>query len=129
MTLSTVSDYTAQARSQLQDLVAPYRYDDASLLTALNICWLEIARLRPDMVLNARYNDSSLASDQTQNLDALVFTGVNPSDVVPLPVQFRMPVLYFMIGFVQLKDNEDTQDTRAAALLNKFVSQLLTVAA
>jgi len=54
---------------------------------------------------------------------------VNPSDVVPLPVQFRMPVLYFMIGFVQLKDNEDTQDTRAAALLNKFVSQLLTVAA
>ena len=127
MALVLASDYITQARTLLQDLVQPYRYPDTTLLEALNNCWLEVTRLRPDIVLNARYSASSKASDQTINLDGLVFIGATTGATVPMPVQYQMPVVYYMIGFAQLQDNEDVQDSRASSLLSKFVAQLLTV--
>ena len=36
-TLDTVEDYITDARTLLLDTIAPYRYDDASLLVALNV--------------------------------------------------------------------------------------------
>ena len=47
-TLDTVQDYITDARVLLQDLISPYRYDDPSLLTALNVALLEARRLRAD---------------------------------------------------------------------------------
>jgi len=129
MALVLASDYITQARTLLQDLVQPYRYPDATLLEALNNCWLEVTRVRPDIVLNARYSTSSKASDQTVNLDGLVFIGANMGATVPMPVQYQMSVVYYMIGFAQLQDNEDVQDSRAASLLTKFTAQLLGVQA
>ena len=58
MALVLASDYITQARTLLQDLVQPYRYPDVTLLEALNNCWLEVTRVRPDIVLNARYSTS-----------------------------------------------------------------------
>ena len=45
----TVTDYIEDARTLLLDTVAPYRYDDPSLLVALNAALLEGRRLRPDL--------------------------------------------------------------------------------
>jgi hypothetical protein len=131
MALLIVSDYIGQARTLLQDTVQPYRYPDTSLVLAINNCWQEIARLRPDILINARYSASSGASGQTTTLDALVptFSATNEGAAVPIPTQYAMSVLYYMVGFAQLTDNEDTQDARATALINKFVSQLITVMA
>jgi hypothetical protein len=41
--------------------------------------------------------------------------------------QYRTPFLFFMVGFAQLRDEEDTQDARSAAFIGKFTQQLMTI--
>lgn len=127
--LQTVQDYVTQSRILLQDMVVPYRYDDESLVTALNMAFYELARLRPDVVL--RMNKTQRITFDVNNGDLNVpnFTTTFILDVVPLSAQFRMPVLYFICGYAQLRDTEDTQDNRAAAFMAKFVAQLTTAQA
>lgn len=129
MALITVKDYACRARGLLQDLVAPYRYPDATLIAGLNLAMGEIARVRPDMIVAERYSGGAPSSIQTASFDELVFDSNSPSDVVPVPAQNRMALVLFIVGYAQLHDNEDVEDARAAALLNKFIAQLLTVTA
>ena len=42
LNLESVSDYVQDARTLLLDRIAPYRYDDISLLVALNIALLDV---------------------------------------------------------------------------------------
>jgi len=107
--LDTVADYIHQARVLLQDTVETYRYSDAEILAALNFGLTEARRLRPDMFIG--------------RLDAVPFY-TDDADAVDFDVQYRMALLYYIIGNVQLRDDEDTTDARAAALLTKFVAQL-----
>lgn len=129
MAISTVRDYVCRARGLLQDLVAPYRYSDDTLMVGLSLAMGEISRVRPDIIVADRYDVGTNETDQTVPFSELVFDPTVPSDTVPVPPQYRMALLTFIVGFAQLHDNEDVEDARAAALLNKFVSQLLAVAA
>lgn len=113
-TLDTVQKLVTESRVLLQDTVTPYRYADNELIQALNIAVLEARRLRPEMFLG-----------QYSNLPS--FTTL--ADTVSLEPMYRPSFVYYMAGRMQLRDDETAQDTRAAALLNKFVSQLLTIAA
>jgi hypothetical protein len=106
--LDTVADYIAQARVLLQDTIETYRYSDAEIRAALNLGMTEARRIRPDMFIG--------------RLDAVPF--YTASETVDFDVQYRMALLYYIIGHVQLRDDEDTTDARAAALLTKFVAQL-----
>jgi hypothetical protein len=116
MALSTVQDYVDRARVLLQDQVAPYRYQDAELVAALGLAILEIRRLRPD-ILKAFFR-TSLPDFSTSSMTA----------AVPIDPMYRMAVLYYVCGHAQLRDDENTQDSRASVFLNKFTSQMLTVA-
>jgi hypothetical protein len=107
--LDTVQDYVSQARVLLQDTVQPYRYPDPDLLTALNIGQLEARRERPDLYLTVTSVPAYTAVDST---------------AVTMDQQYRLPFLYFVVGFAQLRDQEEGQDARAAVFLSKFVSQL-----
>lgn len=122
--LQTVQDYVTQSRVLLQDLVQPYRYDDESFVTALNMAFYEVARLRPDIVL--RMSKTQRLGSVLNNGDFEVpnFSASYLSDTVPLSAQYRMPVLKFMVGYAQLRDVEDVQDQRAAAFISKFESEL-----
>lgn len=112
--LDTVADYVAQARVLLQDTLAnAYRYSDTELVQSLNLAMLEARRLRADLFLG-RAVPAYTVADAT---------------VVDIDDQFRMAFLYYIVGNAQLRDEEDTQDERAVALVNKFTSQLLQVAA
>jgi hypothetical protein len=116
--LTTVQDYLDSARTLLQDTVnSPYRYSNADLVNALNLGILEIRRLRPDLM--RAYLRTSLPSYSTSSL----------STTVALDVMYRTALLYYICGQAQLRDDETNQDARAAVFLNKFVSQLLTIAA
>lgn len=117
MALDTVSDYVVEVRRVLQDTVAPYRYPDANMVSALNMGLLEARRLRPDLFLSSGLRSSVPA-----------LTSVN-FDLVPMDPQYRPALVYYMCGQTQLMDEETTQDARASVFLNKFVSQLLTIAA
>lgn len=117
MALNTVSDYATETRRILQDTVAPYRYTDANLVSALNMAFLEARRLRPDLFLG-----TGLRNEPSS------FTAVN-NTAVNLDPQYRAAFVYYMCGQTQIMDEETTQDARATVFLNKFTSQLLSIAA
>lgn len=114
MALNTVADYISAVRALLQDNVPTYRYPDADVVNALNYGLLEIRRLRPDLHLGS------------------FSTGVPTyvlGDTVLLDEQYRTSLLYYICGHLQLRDDENTQDARAAIFLNKFTSQMLDIKA
>lgn len=117
MALDTVADYVVEVRRLIQDTVAPYRYSDANMVSALNMGLLEVRRLRPDLFVGLGLRK-----------DVPDFTAVGAQDV-PMDPQYRASLVYYMAGQTQLMDEETTQDARASVFLNKFVSQLLSIAA
>ncbi len=113
-TLNTVADYVADARVLLQDKIQPYRYEDPSLLTALNLTLLEARRLRSDLfVFNLGVNG------QTQ-----AFTEVDETYVEMEP-QFRLSILHGLVAHALERDQEDYQDQRSTAFMGMFTSGLI----
>lgn len=112
MALDTVQDYVDEARRLLADTVVPYRYPDIDLIEALNISILETRRLRADLFLG-RYNA----------LPDFVSLG----DAVAFDPQYRSALVYYMVGRASMRDQEQAQDSRAAAFMNKFTSQMLVI--
>ncbi len=110
-TLDTVADYISDARILLLDTIAPYRYDDPSLLTALNVAILETRRLRPDLFV--------FCSGGTVPAYA-----ANDNSIVPIEEQFRLAILHGLVGHALERDQEDVQDARSQAFL-LYMSNLL----
>lgn len=113
MALDVVSDYVALARTLLQDKEdVPYRYSDADLVIALSLALSEAKKLRPDLFLNTTLQ---------------TFTAVDAT-VVNMDPMYRVPIVYYMAGHVQLRDDEEVQDERGVAFFTLFNSKMLTVA-
>jgi hypothetical protein len=113
-TLATVADYVADARTLLQDIIPPYRYDDASLLTSLNVTLLEARRLRTDLfIFNMR------TRGQTQ-----AFTEVDDT-YVDMEPQFRLAILHGLCAHALERDQEDVQDSRATSYFALFSAGLV----
>jgi hypothetical protein len=118
MALDTVQDYVTTARTLLQDTVdSPYRYTNAELVMALNLAFMEVRRLRPDLVRN--YLSSNLPSFSETAMNA----------PVPLDAAYRPAILYYIAGHAQVRDDESQQDARATVFLNKFTAQMLMIQA
>lgn len=117
MALDTVQDYIDRARVLLLDQVEPYRYPDVDLVEALNMGIFEARRLRPELL--RPYFRDALPGFSTADLSAQV----------PMDPQYRPAFLYYICGQAHLRDDEITQDSRAAAFLNKFTAQMLTIQA
>lgn len=112
--LDTVEDYIADARTLLQDTIAPYRYDDDSLLVAFNVTLLEARRVRPDLFV-FRHHDSVPS-----------FTIVDTSEVNIEP-PFRLPLVYGLCGHALARDQEDVQDARSTAFMRILYDMLLGI--
>ena len=117
MALDTVQDYIDRARVLLLDQVEPYRYPDLDLVEALNMAILEARRLRPELL--RPFFRGTLPEFSIADLSAQV----------PMDPQYRAAFLYYICGHAHLRDDEITQDSRAAAFLNKFTAQMLTIQA
>jgi hypothetical protein len=115
-TLDTVTDYITDARTLLQDVIEPYRYDDPSLVTALNVTLLEGRRLRADLFVFCRDTKGQVPS----------FSG-NANQPVPIEPPFRLAFLHGLVGHALERDQEDIQDARAATYLKIFNDILLGV--
>jgi hypothetical protein len=114
--LETVGQYLEESRRLLQDEVVPYRYPDKDLVVAMNIGLQEARRLRADLFLplfEVPYVDASGT--------------INTSAPVTLDPMYRSGLVYYVVGRIQLRDDEPTTDQRAGALLQKFVQQMLTI--
>ena len=115
MALNTVAQYISRARALILDEAQPYRYPDTELVEALNMGLLEIRRLRPEIL------KANLGGEIPE------FSAANTSAVVPVDPQYRPSLLYYICGQAHLRDDEISQEGRAASFLNKFVAQMLTI--
>jgi hypothetical protein len=113
-TLANVIDYVNDARTLLQDKIPPYRYDDSSLLIALNITMLEARRLRADLFVFKLESRGQVQS----------FTEVDDT-YVDIEPQFRLAILHGMCGHALERDQEDVQDVRATTFLGMFNAGLI----
>jgi hypothetical protein len=121
--LATVGDYIAEARVLLQDTRVPYRYSDTEMVRGLNIALMEARRLRGDLFLPL-FEVPALS--ETGNPDGTIDDPAK-AVMVTMDPMYRSSLVYYVTGRMQLRDEENTTDTRAAALLAKFTSQLLTI--
>lgn len=113
-TLDTVADYISDARTLLLDTNEPFRYDDPSLLEALNLMLLEGRRLRADLFVHNRRLRGRVPNYR-----------VNDNSEVPIEDQFRLGFLYGLCGHAIARDQEDVQDERAVWFMN-VMSNILT---
>jgi hypothetical protein len=109
----TVGQIIRQVRVLLQDQdVGHYRYPDIDLIMNLNHGMSEMFRIRPDLFLKV-------------NFIIPVYSG----DLVDVPVaveqQYAPSLVYFVVGLTQARDDESTQDARAAAFMKIFSASLM----
>jgi hypothetical protein len=117
--LETVGQYLEEARRLLQDEYTPYRYPDEDLVDAMNIGLMEARRLRPDLFLplfDIPWFDPTKTAP-----------GTDLAKPVTLDPMYRGTLVYYVVGRIQLRDDEPTVDQRAAGLLQKFTAQLLSI--
>lgn len=107
-----------EAREILQDTDTPYRYDDSILLNILNRALQELGRIRPDAFWTTFATDDIVIPEVT-TLDL--------STTYPLPMQFYLPVVSFIVAWAEVLDDEFTQDGRAGMLLQQFKTQVLAL--
>ena len=106
-----MTNYVNQARVLLQDTVdSPYRYPTIDIVNTLSIGIREMRKLRPDMFPGGTF----VTYDGTSN----------DVDVVLIDPMYFMTLLMFIVGYVQLRDDEEVQDQRAAAFLSMFQAKL-----
>ena len=112
--LCTVQELVTDVRRLILDKIAPFRYDDDSIITALNIALLEARRLRPDLFV-CRYGN------HVPQFEAV------SGDIIPVESQFRLAFEYGVCAHVLLRDEEDVQDQRANTFLERFHDMLVGV--
>lgn len=113
-TLNSVANYIADVRTLLQDVVQPYRYDDASLLVALNLTLLEAKRLRSDLFV---FNLAVKGQVQAFKVVDDTYVEMEP--------EFRLAILHGICGHALERDQEDYEDQRASAFLGMFTTGLV----
>jgi hypothetical protein len=116
--LETVGQYIEESRRLLQDEIVPYRYPQADMIDALNIALLETRRVRADLFLPVF---------TLPYFDPTKVTAPDLAKPVPMDPMYRQSLVYYVVGRMQLRDDESTTDARSAALLTKFVAQMLTL--
>lgn len=115
-TLDIIDDYITDARTLLQDEIQPYRYDDLSLVRAMNVTLLEGRRLRADLFVFCRENGGMVPHYASKS-----------GQPVPIEPPFRLAFLHGLVGHALERDQEDIQDNRAALFLKIFNDLLLGV--
>lgn len=137
-TYSDVTHYVYMARLELQDFIAPYRYTDDTVVRALNRGISELSRLRPDILLDLKYQNPLRKGDigdgipMTYNVTDIGFDGggnyvEGAGTMVPISSKYVSALEWFIPGWLQFFDVTDTQDQRAQGFLAKFNSHLITL--
>jgi hypothetical protein len=122
-----VSDVLANTRSFLQDLIGPpYRYADDDIVLALNTAIAEIARIRPDMFLEYKYQHPLPRRSTPNDMLPGLFVSTRTTDVVPVPRTYYQPMIWYISGLLQAWDVDDTQDVRAQTFSQKFLGALIS---
>ncbi len=112
----TYATLITEAREILQDTQEPYRYSDELMINLLNRGLQAAARIRPDAFWDTfSVTDIVVPEITTGDLNA----------VFPIPMQFYNPIVYYLVAWAEVVDDEFTVDSRAATLNAAFKAELL----
>ena len=107
----TLDTFLTSVRELLKDEDAQnYRYSDASLIRTFNYGVAVLRDRRPDAFVVKEGFTELTESDRDSQLQ--------------IPIIFRTPMIYFVVGFTELRDDEFTDDARAVTLISKFESEV-----
>ncbi len=112
--LDNVAAYISDARTLLQDTIAPYRYDDASMLVAFNVSLLEVRRVRADLFVFQHHQHVPSYSEVS-------------TEPVEMEHPFRLALVYGTCAHALARDQEDVQDARSASFMRVFYEMLLGI--
>ena len=121
----TLDDAVNEIRMLLNDLdVGGFRYTQTQVLDKVNTALREVYRLRPDAYIgNFQQGILSTISPMTYTLADL---GLNPATSFPLDDRlFFAPVVNYVVGILDLTDDEFADDNRAMTVLMAFRNSLI----
>lgn len=133
----TYQNILDEARVLLQDSDTPYRYTNTALLAKLNRGLQELARLRPDAFWDRFDDDTDKIivpeivttdpdpDDDPDEIDEIEDGQVALSAEFDLPMQFYLPLVYFVAASGELVEDEFTNDGRAITLMGEFRRMLV----
>lgn len=113
--LDTVGKIIDYARILLQDTIEPFRYPTDQLIQILNFSVMDARRIRPDLFLEVQPSPAN---------PTVIPYYTDVTDPVTIDQQYRLALVYFVVGQANLRDEEETQDARAAAMMLKFAQML-----
>lgn len=114
--LSTVADILWQCRVLLQDTnltSGSYRYADGEIVTNLNQGMGDLFRIRPDLFLE-------------QGFVVPIFSNLGLAQPIGIEQQYISPLIFYVVGLTQARDDEQTQDARAGVFFKTFQQQVVT---
>lgn len=114
--MSTFQQVLNDARVLLNDVIfddtTMPRYTDVQLMVYARQAVVETRRVRPDLFL------SNLTTD---------FPAFTPTNDIPIPEQYVVPLVDYVVARAEMRDDEFAVDGRATALLKKFKAGLVSV--
>lgn len=121
----TFGTLVGEARTLLQDKLPTsgnaLRYSDEELFESINGAMVEVRMKRPDLFLRA-FGRTSLRMPMPFYSAAL-----DMNTPFPLDLQAYQAMVYYCVGRQELREDTFSEDSRAVTLMNKFVSQLLSL--
>lgn len=116
--MATLQDIIDDARVLLNDkndeaMGFIPRYTESQLLRYAKQAIMEARRIRPDLFI--------------ENLSD-TFTDLTLTSAFPMPEEYEIVVVDFVVGRAEFRDDEFTNDGRAAALMQRFKQHLLGIA-
>lgn len=117
----TIDDAVSEARLVVNDALAPYRNQDATVIAYLNSALRAVYAIRPDAFIG-NFTTGVISTTQLPTYDV---TDLGTSTAFPLDDRhFFNPVVAYMAGRIELGDDEFTESARSSQLLAAFVQQL-----
>jgi hypothetical protein len=117
----TLGALIESARTILQDKLPTsgntLRYSDDELFECLNTFMLEVRTKRPDLFLPLGLRTPVLVYSAESDMNT----------PFPLDTSVWSAFVYYIVGRTELREDTFSEDSRATAMMNKAVSQLLTV--
>lgn len=116
--LLSVGNVLDQVRTLLQDTdnaaSSGYRYSTDSIITNMNQGLADLFRIRPDLFLELNFKIPEFGVDQLDQ-------------PMGIETQYISPLIFYIVGLTQARDDEQTQDARAGVFLKTFKDAVLTV--
>jgi hypothetical protein len=125
----SLDDAVTQVRLTINDVGvngANFRYTNAQIVAQFNTAIRELYRYRPDAFIGNFTQGVLVNNNPLPTYSDAIDLGLNPATVLPFDDRmFFNAVVFFIVGMLELGDDEFTDQSRSAQLLSSFRQMLI----